>query len=235
MPFKIFAHYYDLIYSFKNYQQEVFYLLPLIEKYKKSVKNNLLDIACGTGNHLKFFKDHFNCMGVDLSPELLAVAQEKLLGIPLQQADMITMRLKKTFDVITCLFSSIGYTKTYENLHKAWETFALHLNPGGVILVEPWITPQAFIPGMPTMRTYDSSELKIARLDVSQRSGDLSLYNYEYLIAHKNQHVVHFQSHHELGLFSIERTLDIIKNVGLIGEYLEPGPIGRGLYVACKN
>ena len=45
------------------------------------------------------------------------------------------------FDVVTCLFSSIGYVGTVERLDQAIATMAAHLEPGGTLIVEPWLSP----------------------------------------------------------------------------------------------
>jgi len=61
------AKYYDRIYSFKDYLDEAVRLQNLIMKYSESDGNMLLDVACGTGLHLKHLKGDFSCTGVDIS------------------------------------------------------------------------------------------------------------------------------------------------------------------------
>ena len=51
------AKYYDLIYSWKDYAKETSELKRLFSKYKKSAGTMLLDVACGTGHHIKHLKD----------------------------------------------------------------------------------------------------------------------------------------------------------------------------------
>ena len=57
---------------------------------------------------------------------------------------MISLDLNKKFDIITCLFSSIGYVKTYANLEKSITSFAKHLKIGGVVIIEPWFTAETY-------------------------------------------------------------------------------------------
>jgi len=47
------SRFYDLIYSSKNYRQEVDYLLAIIHARVPGAKT-ILDVACGTGEHLRF-------------------------------------------------------------------------------------------------------------------------------------------------------------------------------------
>lgn len=63
--FKDLAKYYDLIYSWKEYKNEAQVIKSLIEKYKKSDSNNLLEVACGTGKHIQYFKDSFSILATD--------------------------------------------------------------------------------------------------------------------------------------------------------------------------
>ena len=49
--------------------------------------------------------------------------------------------------MVTCLFSAVGYMTTEADLDAAVANMAQHVRPGGVLLVEGWITPDAFLPG----------------------------------------------------------------------------------------
>src|SRR5437879_6897085 len=71
------ANYYDEIYYFKNYQKEAGKIDALIQRHKKSSGNRLLDVACGTGNHIEYLKQHFSVEGLDSSPEMLRIARKK--------------------------------------------------------------------------------------------------------------------------------------------------------------
>lgn len=151
-----------MIYSFKDYEKESKEIIDIIRQLKKSVGNQLLDVACGTGKHLTYLSEHFNCTGVDANPEMLKIAESRFPNIPFLTADMINMHLNKQFDMILCLFSSIGYVKTYSNLAKTWKNFADHLNPGGIVIVEPWFTAEQYKIGLPYMTTYDGQDIKLA-------------------------------------------------------------------------
>jgi len=82
---------------------------------------------------------------------------------------MVSLHLNKKFDIITCLFSSIGYVKTYANLEKSMNSFAKHLKTGGVVIIEPWFTTKTYKTGTPHLTTYEDNDLKIARAVVSNK------------------------------------------------------------------
>ncbi|VVB73486.1 Ubiquinone/menaquinone biosynthesis C-methyltransferase UbiE [uncultured archaeon] len=234
--YKNLAKYYDLVYSMKDYKDDSRKLMKLIKRYKKSDGKELLEVACGTGNYLQYLKNRFNCIGTDINAGMLRVARQKAKGVPLKRADMTKLNLNKKFDVIVCLFSSIGYVKTYPNLKKTLNGFYKHLKPGGIAVIEPWFTKATFRVGSPHSLLYDGEDIKIARLDVSAKRGNVSILDLHFLVAERNKGTTHFIDRHELGLFEISRTLKIMKEVGFKPYALKKGAAtNRGTYVCVRE
>jgi ubiquinone/menaquinone biosynthesis C-methylase UbiE len=235
MLYRDLAPYYDLIYTWKDYAKEAAILKETIDRHKESSGVDLLDVGCGTGHHLKLLADAFDCTGVDINQEMLELARKNVEGSEFIEADMITMDLGRRFDVVTCLFSSIGYVKTYENLGKTLRNFADHLKPGGLLLIEPWFTEDVYSVGAPFMDTYEDDDVKIARLNVSMREGNVSVLEMHYLIAERDAGVKHYAGRHELGLFDTDRTLGLMGAAGFQASYMAEGtPSSRGLYIGTR-
>ncbi|MHA1671744.1 MAG: methyltransferase domain-containing protein [Promethearchaeota archaeon] len=231
-----FAKIYDLIYEFLDYEKTAKKIKKLILKNKRTEVNTLLDIACGTGRHLNYLKKDFKCTGIDISDQMLDVARKNFTDIRFIQADMIELDLKDKFDAIICLFSSIGYVKTYENLKKTINNFASHTNQGGVVIIEPWLTKSNVIDGLASMTTYESDDIKIARQCVSKIDGDLTRFVMHYLIAKKDEDVTYFKDSHELGLFDTDKTLQMMEEAGFETKYLKKGlETERGLFIGVKK
>lgn len=57
---------------------------------------------------------------------------------------MRSFDLGRRFDAVTCLFRSIGYMPTVEDLSAAVATMARHLVDGGVLVVDGWVRPDAW-------------------------------------------------------------------------------------------
>jgi ubiquinone/menaquinone biosynthesis C-methylase UbiE len=110
--YKQFAKYYDSIYKWKDYKADSEKIRALIKRYKTSRGRELLDVACGTGNHIQYFKKYFNITGIDLDKNMLRIAREKFPDIKFIRGNMRTFRLNRQYDVIICLFSAIGHLKT---------------------------------------------------------------------------------------------------------------------------
>lgn len=119
-----YGPYYDLIYSWKNYEAEAKAVMALIKKHKTSSGNDLLDVACGTGKHMEQFTKSLKCSGIDLSKDMLRTARKRLPKVLFKRADMRTFDLGKKFDVITCLFSAIGHLHTTADLRKPCTAFS---------------------------------------------------------------------------------------------------------------
>jgi ubiquinone/menaquinone biosynthesis C-methylase UbiE len=228
------AEYYDKIYSFKNYLHESERLLEIIQAEMGNNTLHLLDVACGTGKHLQYLQEYFHVEGLDLDCNLLDVAHERLPGIPLYHEDMIQFNLGKRYDVITCLFSAIGYVKTLENLQLALNCMYQHLLPGGTLLVEPWFTPEMWHPGTLHGLFIDDPDLKITRMNLSEVDGLISRMDMHYLIG-TPQGVEHYVERHELGLFTQKEMMKELSSTGLQVLYDESGLTGRGLYICRKS
>ncbi|MGY2132723.1 class I SAM-dependent DNA methyltransferase [Hymenobacter sp. HD11105] len=227
------AEYYDALYHFKDYEAACNALHSLIQQCSPHAKS-LLDVACGTGKHLAFLQQHYACAGLDLNPELLAVAHKRCPMLPLHEGDMTDFQLPHTFDVVVCLFSSIGYVQTVENLRKAVACFTRHLNPGGLLVIEPWITPEKYWVDRITANFVDEPNLKIAWMYTSQLRGLTSVFDINYLVG-TEAGVSSFTESHVMGLWTDAEYRDAIEAVGVTVEFDSKGLFGRGMYYGVKS
>ena len=226
------ARFYDALYGFKNYDEAVARLRALIAERLPDART-LLDVACGTGKHLERLRCSLEVEGLDVNPELLEIARGRCPGVPLHQADMIGFDLGRTFDVVTCLFSSIAYVRTADNLRHAIATMARHVYPGGLLLVEPFFSPERFWTGTITANFVDEPDLKIAWMYTSNADGPLTVLDIHYLVG-TPEGVEHFTERHALGLFTDAEYHEAFAAAGLTVDYDPVGFFGRGLYVARR-
>ena len=227
------AEFYDAIYSFKDYGAEAVEVRDLIKKRNPSARR-LLDVACGTGLHLKEFGSSFDVEGIDLDPGLLAIARERVPDVPLHEGDMRTFDLGKTFDAVTCLFSSIGYVKSPEELNRTMGRFAAHLEPGGVVVVEGWFGPDEWSSDHVGAVFVDEPFLKIARMNIAERRDRVSIMNFHYLVGTLDG-VEHFTELHEAYLFTVDEYLDAMRGAGFSVERDDEALMGRGVYIGVKD
>lgn len=223
---------YDKIYSFKDYRTEAEAIHALIQRVSPGARS-LLEVACGTGKHLEHLKAHYQAVGLDLDLGQLEEARQRNPEIPFHQGDMRSFNLGQTFDAVTCLFSSIGYAGSLAGLNQAIATMARHLNPGGVLLLEPWFSPGVWQNNRPHALFIDEPDLKVARMNVSRQEGRESVLEFHYLIA-TPQGIESFTEKLRLFLFTPEEYLEAFKKAGLEVEHDPQGLIGRGLYIGKK-
>jgi ubiquinone/menaquinone biosynthesis C-methylase UbiE len=217
----------------KDYAEEADKLHGIIQKYKSTDGNTLLDVACGTGSHAGFLSKYYRVMGTDLNAAMLKVARKKHPEIHFVRGDMRDFDLHQQFDVVTCLFSAIGYMKTNTELQKAIKNMSRHLLPGGVLLVEPWFSPAQWNVGHVSVAHVDKPELKIIRMSHAGKKGKVSLLEFEYLIG-TTKGIEHITEHHEFGLFTHDEYMNSFKKAGLNVTYNSKGIFGRGLYIGTK-
>jgi SAM-dependent methyltransferase len=228
------ARFYDVIYGWKDYAAEVQTFQKIVTAFQAQPVRTLLDVACGTGQHLSHLQPFYQVGGLDLDAELLQIAAQKLPDVPLHHGDMRTFRLHKTFDCVACLFSSIGYVVTVEALHQTIQNFAWHTSAGGLVIVEPWFTKSQFTDGHISVLTVDEPDIKITRMNHSQVRGDVSYLNFHYLVGLPDDGIHHFTEVHELGLFHHEDYLAAFHQAGLTVYHDANGLDGRGLYIGQK-
>ena len=230
------ARLYDSIYLNigKDYSEEAGKIHAFIQQHKQTSGNLLLDVACGTGLHIGPLREHYEVEGLDLDEKMLEIAREKHPDISLHQGDMLNFDPGHPFDAITCLFSSIGYVKSIPGLNQAIGNMARHLKPGGILLVEPWFTPEAWNTGTLHASLVDKPELKIARMNISERKGRLSFFTLHYLVA-TPEGIEHFTELHELGLFTEVDHLEAFRAAGLEVIFDPAGLTGRGLYMGLNR
>jgi SAM-dependent methyltransferase len=156
--FGAYSRYYNLLYKDKDYVGEAEYLHNLISMHKPGAAS-ILNLGCGTGRHdLMLARMGYEVTGIDQSEEMLAIANSQLSTLnpqpPLltfQQGDIRTVRLDKTFDVVTALFHVMSYQAANDDLQAAFATARAHLKPGGIFVFDCWYGP-AVLSDRPAVR-----------------------------------------------------------------------------------
>lgn len=231
------AKIYDVVHQKrgKDYRSEAQHVADLV-RTRVPDASSLLDVACGPGAHLRYFTALFaHTEGLELSESMLGVAHTKAPRSRLHCGDMRTFTLGRTFDAVTCMFGSVGYTQDEEELNATVERFALHTRPGGVVVVEPWWFDERFTDGHVSSEVVDAEGHKIARVSHSRRISGASLMDVHYVTAGPDTGVRHFAEQHEIRLFTRTQYETAFERAGLVTEYLADVQHGRGLFVGVHD
>ena len=166
---------------------------------------------------------------------MLEVARTRHAGIAFHQGDMLDFDLGRQFDVVVCLFSSIGYVRTGPRLDQAVANMARHVCPGGVLVVEPFFSPAAWQAGAPSVGKFCRSAGPQDRphdgLGCGWDGGDGPTFNY---LVGTPAGIEHFTERHEMGLFTDEQHRAAFAAAGLAVVHDAEGLMGRGLYIGLR-
>lgn len=227
------AEIWDAVYTGRgrDYESEAAGVARLIRERRPGA-DSLLDVACGTGEHLRHFDGMFaHVEGVELSQDMIAAGRGRSPWLAMHQADMRSFDLGRRFDAITCLFSSIGHARTAAELDATLARFADHLQPGGIVIVEPWWFPETFADGYVTGDVVRADGRVIGRVSHSSREGAASRVSAHFTVADAAG-LRHFTEDLVISLFTREQYENAFRRAGGAVEYLdEGGPAGRGLFV----
>jgi SAM-dependent methyltransferase len=230
--------FYDAIYAArgKNYPAEAAWLRAAIGRTLRggSGSPRLLDVACGTGVHLSLLQNHFAVEGVDADPDMIAIAQARLPNVPLYVERMQDLNVTKPFDVLFCLFESIGYVADVAELHATLARFAAAVRPGGMVVVEPWVHPEEWEEGYLDWALVDQPKLKIAQMSVSERYGNTGVIRFTYLVGEPGG-VTSFGETHRLQLFTTDEYRAAFEAAGLDTTLERSDIFSLGLYVGVKR
>jgi SAM-dependent methyltransferase len=231
------ARIYDLLYvgtGIKDYKAETAQLRRIIEESNPGART-LLDVACGTGAHLGELRRWYHVEGADISPAMLDVARARVPDVPLHQADMRTLDLGKAFDVVICLFSSIGYVTDPTEMRSTVARLAGHVAPGGVLILDGWVRPDEWREGYrPEPEIARDRETTVVRLAASRRAGNITEMDMHHLVQ-TAEGVEYFVEHHRLALTPTEDYASAVESAGLSARVIPNYMPGRDRIVGLKS
>lgn len=170
--FAAYAHYYDLLYRDKPYEEEAAYIRRLIESHIPNAQV-VMELGCGTGGHAEHLaRSGLKVSGVDLSEWMLERATKRRLALPsdiarrlsFSRADVRHVRLQVRADAVISLFHVVSYQSNNSDLQAMFDTAREHLRPGGVFIFDVWYGP-AVLTVRPSARVkeLEDDEVEITR------------------------------------------------------------------------
>lgn len=126
------SSYYDLMCADINYQEQSAYVRRLHDLLGNKGKD-YLDLACGTGPHLRHFIDFgYTATGVDINQPMLDIAQLRCPEAQFTQQDMSHLNMVTQMDLISCFLYSIHYNQSIAALTDCIASVHRALKPGGL-------------------------------------------------------------------------------------------------------
>ncbi|MDO5424414.1 MAG: class I SAM-dependent methyltransferase [Eubacteriales bacterium] len=138
--YEAFASVYDLFMDNVPYEEWCAYICGVLGEY--GIEDGLvLDLGCGTGSLTELLAGKgYDCIGVDLSADMLEVALEKREAsghdILYLQQDMREFELYGTVRAVVSVCDSLNYILEEEELCQVFRLVNNYLDPGGIFLFD---------------------------------------------------------------------------------------------------
>ena len=149
------------------------------------------------------------------------------------QGDMTSLALGQEFDVVLCLDGAIGYVQP-DDLPRALRALADHVVPGGLLLLEPWYSPQSWKPGkIHTVQQVDeSSGITVVRMAYGSPDGAIEFHN----LVGDDGGISHFIERYRFWLHEVGDMFDALRAAGMSSVSLDDGQSAfkRGLIIAQR-
>lgn len=131
MNYNQFAWYYDSLMEPSFYED----YFRFIQKHASF--NSVLDLGCGTGRlDLPLSEITTYLEGIDLSSQMIEIAQENVQKGHFEVADMTTYQPSCTFDLVLCVCDSLNYILGFENQIKVLKMAYQALNEQGTLIFD---------------------------------------------------------------------------------------------------
>lgn len=139
------AGWFHLLTAPADYADEAAWIIALLRGSVEGPLETLLELGSGGGNVASHLKRDLRLTLTDLAPAMIELSRsinpdcEHLVG------DMRTLRLGRTFDAVL-IHDAVMYLASDGDLAAALRTAAIHLRPGGVVVVVPDSVRETFRP-----------------------------------------------------------------------------------------
>jgi len=136
--YTVLAHYYDRLTEDVDYQKWADYVERHFRKSRRPVRS-VAELGCGTGSLTCLLARRGYAMtAVDLSPDMLSVAEQKCRGLDVLFLcqDMSRLALLESADAVISCLDSVNYVTRPAALERTFRRVYQNLAPGGLFLFD---------------------------------------------------------------------------------------------------
>jgi len=135
-----YPRYYELSFSFRDIEQESFFMHKCIKKFSTIEVKSILEIACGHAPHAgRMTSMGYQYIGLDHNPTMIAYAKEKwheLKPSPIfVEGDMVEFKLEKHVEFAYVMLGSL-YLNSNEQMKNHFKTMASAISTGGLYFLD---------------------------------------------------------------------------------------------------
>ena len=112
--------YYKLLYGHRDEDDAEVWVSTILRRCEAGPGTTVLDMACGRGRHARWFAEvGCDVTGIDLSAESIAEARHDVPSAHFAVHDIRVPFASAAFDLVVCLFTSLGYFEDEDDDRKA--------------------------------------------------------------------------------------------------------------------
>lgn len=217
--FQDYAYYYNAFYKDKDYQKEARDTERLIKKWGYGETQSLLDLGCGTGKHdVEFMKMGYRVTGIDLSAQMIEIAQRNDSSVEYQVADIRDYTPQKSYDGVISLFHVMSYQNKNKDILAAFRTAAKAVRQGGVFIFDFWYGP-GVLSDKPSVRvrTAEDKDYILYRIaePVMRVEENVVDVNYKVFVMHKKTgHTKMIEETHSMRYFFVPELKVLLQQAG---------------------
>jgi SAM-dependent methyltransferase len=131
------TRYYKLLYGHRDDGDARAWVDAIVQRTGLLPGFSVLDMGCGRGRHAQCFAEHgLHVTGIDLSEGSVAEARAEVAEVEFHVHDMRIPFAHGRFDVVVCLFTSLGYSTDRNDDQQAVNAAAEALKPGGCFVLD---------------------------------------------------------------------------------------------------
>ncbi len=129
--------YYDHFCRHIDYRDQCTFANRVYGLFCEANLRHYFDLACGTGQHLKFMHDYgFSVSGLDNSQAMLGQALIRCPSAKLVLCDLAEFNNKAEFDLMTCFLYSMHYSFPISSFKQTLQRAYNALVPGGIFIFD---------------------------------------------------------------------------------------------------
>lgn len=128
--------YFDIEKPSRKIDSEARFLDRIFRKHRIM---SILDMGCGTGEHVRYFQSlGYRPKGIDSSSKMIEVAKKRYSHCKFDVSPMQSYQSGALLDCVVSLFGSFNYLLTNEEIDATLKLIEQNLKPAGLAILEVW-------------------------------------------------------------------------------------------------
>jgi len=246
MTYGDLARIYDSFMTHVNYQE---WTDGLEFQWRKlnTLPKTVLDAGCGTGSVLlDLARRGYKVIGVDNSPDMLAICQQKLSeeGLPgrLFEMDIQNFVCPQGVDAVICLCDTLNYLLKEKDLERCFDSVFRSLNPGGSFIFDLH-TPNYFEKVLANNQWVEREKDVLLIWENDYSECPLISINLTFFVKQKNGLYRKYEEEHRQKCYEMDTIIELVNRTGfsikqlgsdLFGSDLNPLVHERMYFTAIK-